>query len=204
MKGLKGECREISSSILLFLVNTWRWKVNHMWLKIAGKGSQYRNQFTQQSSHLGESNERRGATLQVPTVRLVVCPQETIWLMCIPVSVQATLEPTGDREHAQRGWQWNPASDSRQRRNSREKPNPLLEGMSNVRPLTRNHQSPTPCSSLACTWHRLAAVPLGPYLPWGSHLSSLGLSCLHCCCCCLLLLLLHQLGSDLGVRTNPQ
>lgn len=33
----------------------------------------------------------------------VVGPQETTSLMCTPVSVQATLAPTWDREHAQRG-----------------------------------------------------------------------------------------------------
>lgn len=61
--------------------------------------------YTTKQSPKRVSTERRGDTLQVPTVRLVVCPQETTLLMCTPVSVQATLGPTWDREHAQRGWQ---------------------------------------------------------------------------------------------------
>lgn len=164
MKGLKGECGEISLSILFFfIVNTWRWRVNHIWLKIAGKDSQYRNQFTQQSSHLREFNERRGDTLQVPTVRLVVCPQETVLLMCIPVSVQATLVPTWDREHAQRGCQWNPASDSRQRRNSIEDHIPFIQGMTDVRPLIRNHQKPN--SMLISSMHLRPGIPAPGPLP---------------------------------------
>lgn len=134
----RGVQRHFIIYTIFFIVNTWRWRVNHTWLKIAGKDSQYRNQFTQQSCHLREFNERRGERLQVPTARLVVCPQETTSLMCIPVSVQATLAPTWDTEHAQRGWQWNPASDSRQRRNSRKDHIPFIRGW----PKSDPHQKP--------------------------------------------------------------
>lgn len=64
MKGMKGEHGKISLSILLFTLGTRRWKVEHMWVKRAGKDSQYGNQFRQQSSFLGKDNKKRGDALQ--------------------------------------------------------------------------------------------------------------------------------------------
>lgn len=155
--------------------------------------------YTTKQSPRRVSNERRGDTLQVPTVRLVVCPQEPTSLMCIPVSEQATLGPTGDREHAQRvGNEILPLTPGKGE-TAEKTMFPLYRGWPRWEP-------PPETQLHAHLMHLPRAVPwewpLGPYLPWGSHLSSLGLGCLHCCCC--LLLLLDQLGSYLQGESRTQ
>lgn len=159
---MKGECKEISWSTLFFMVNTWRWKVNHMWVKIAGKDSQYRNQFTQQSSHLRKFNTRRGDTLRVPTVKFVAWPQWAVLLMCIPVSLQANLTYLGQRACTGRlstkSCLWLHAKEKQHK-----SPYPLYKGDDRRQtPHQKDTRNPFPCSSLACTCYRPVTVTLAP------------------------------------------
>jgi len=110
--------------------------------------------------------------------------------MCIPVSVQATTLPTRDREHAQRGCQWNPASDSRQRRKSIKAYIPLYKGDDRCQiPYQKATRNPPPCSPLACTCYRSITSDTGsqaltcPEAPiWAAWAWAACTAAAACCC----------------------